>query len=417
MYQVIVVGGGAAGMMAAGQAALSGAKVLLLEKKERVGRKIAISGKGRCNITNAAELENIIKNFPGNGSFLYGPLSGFSNQDLIDFLASRGVETKVERGLRVFPVSDDAEEVVKAFSTFLRQAGVEVRQGVQVDKILTGDSQVVGVRSVKGDVFKSQAVVIATGGLSYPGTGSTGDGYRWAEELGHRVVKLRPSLVPLVTQEEWVKELQGLTLRNVRVNAWRGQKPLATQFGEMMFAHFGLTGPIMLSLSRAVVDELASTGRPVRLSLDLKPALDPEQLDTRLRRDFASKVRKQFKNSLDELLPKSLIPVVVRLSGISPEKEVHQITREERIALGTLLKNVPLTVLRSLPVSAAIVTAGGVAVKEINPKTMESKLIKGLYFAGEVIDIDAYTGGYNLQAAFSTGYAAGRASAQSSILA
>ncbi len=403
-------------MMAAGQAAFAGARVLLLEKKERVGRKIAISGKGRCNITNAAELETIIKNFPGNGRFLFGPLSSFSNQDLIAFLRSRGVETKVERGQRVFPVSDDAEEIVKACNAFLRQTGVETKCGCQVDKILTGNSQVVGVRSVQGDVFKSRAVVIATGGLSYPGTGSTGDGYRWAEELGHKVVKLRPSLVPLVTQEEWVKELQGLTLRNVRVTAWRGQKALETQFGEMMFAHFGLTGPIILSLSRVVVDELASSGRPVRLSLDLKPALSPEQLDARLQRDFAAKVRKQFKNSLDELLPKSLIPVVVRLSGIQPEKEVHQITREERMRLGTLLKNLPLTVQRSLPVSAAIVTAGGVTVKEINPKTMESKLIKGLYFAGEVIDIDAYTGGYNLQAAFSTGYAAGRASAQGSIL-
>jgi len=401
-------------MMAAGQAAAAGAAVLLLEKNTCLGKKISISGKGRCNITNAADLETIITNFPGNGNFLYGPLHSFSNQDLVEFLRRRGVETKVERGQRVFPVSDDADQVVNAFVTFLRQTGVEIKTGVVVDKLLTLEGNVLGVRAVNGEVYKAQNVIISTGGLSYPATGSSGDGYRWARELGHKVVDTRPSLVPLVTGEEWVKEVQGLTLRNVKVNAWRGSKLLDSHFGEMLFAHFGLTGPIILSLSRLVVDELARSGAPVKLTIDLKPALSQEQLDLRLQRDFAAKVRKQFKNALDELLPKSLISVMIKLSRIPAEKWVHQITREERIALGKLLKGLPLTVLRSLPVAAAIVTAGGISVKEINPKTMESKLIKGLYFAGEVLDVDAYTGGFNLQAAFSTGFVAGRAAALSS---
>lgn len=402
-------------MMAAGQAALAGAKTLLLEKNSQLGKKVAISGKGRCNITNAADLETIIQRFPGNGNFLYGPLYTFTNQDLRDFLATRGVDTKVERGQRVFPVSDDAHQIVEAFRVFLRDAGAEIKAGTPVDAVLTGNKQIVGVRLVNGDVFKTQTVIIATGGLSYPGTGSTGDGLRWAKMLGHTVVEPRPSLVPLVTAEPWIKELQGLTLRNVQVSAWRGNKELDSQFGEMIFTHFGVSGPIILSLSRTVVDELARSGRnSVRVTVDLKPALSSEQLDARLQRDFSAKTRKQFKNALDELLPKSLIPVIVRLSKIPPEKWVHQITRDERYSLGNLLKSLPLTVTRTLPIAAAIVTAGGVAVKEIKPKTMESKLIKGLYFAGEVIDVDAYTGGYNLQAAFSTGYVAGKAAASSS---
>ena len=396
-------------MMAAGQAALNGAKVLLLERNDRLGRKLAISGKGRCNITNAGDLESIISNFPGNGNFLYGPLYSFTNQDLIDFLAGQGVETKVERGQRVFPVSDDADEVVNAFRNFLRKTGVDVKTGVRVDRVLTEDGRVTGVKVVNGAVFAAPAVIITTGGLSYPATGSTGDGYNWARELGHSVVPPMPSLVPLEIKEEWAKELQGLTLRNVRITAWRGERNLDSQFGEMLFTHFGVTGPIVLSLSRVVVQELAKHGKPVKLTIDLKPALSEEQLDARLQRDFAEKVRKQYKNALDELLPKSLIPIVIKLSGILNDKWVHQITREERIGLGKLLKGLPLTAIRSLPIAAAIVTAGGVAVKEINPKNMQSKLVKGLYFAGEVIDIDAYTGGYNLQAAFSTGYVAGKA--------
>ncbi len=401
-------------MMAAGQARAAGASVLLLEKTDQVGKKMAISGKGRCNITNAADLESIISNFPGNGNFLYGPLYSFSNQDLLEFLRQRGVETKVERGQRVFPVSDDADQVVTAFKKFLQESGVSVRTRATVDKVLSEAGRVSGVHTVSGDIYKADAVIVATGGLSYPGTGSTGDGYKWAEELGHQVVKTRPALVPLVTAEDWVKQLQGLTLKNVQITAWRGSKPLEQHFGEMLFSHFGITGPIVLSLSRRVVDELARTGKPVRVTIDLKPALSLDQLDLRLQRDFTATVRKQFKNSLDGLLPKSLIPVIIRLAAIPPDKWVHQITKQERRHLGRLLKALPLGITRSLPVAAAIVTAGGVNVKEIDPRTMESKLIKGLYFAGEVIDIDAYTGGFNLQAAFSTGYVAGRAAAKGS---
>jgi predicted Rossmann fold flavoprotein len=414
LQQIIVIGGGAAGMMAAGQAAECGAKVLLLEKMDKVGKKIAISGKGRCNITNAADLETIINNFPGNGNFLYGPLYSFTNQDLVEFLRERGIETKVERGQRVFPVSDDADQVVWALRNFLTKNGVEIKTGVQVERVIASEGQVTGVKTANGDTFQADAVIIATGGLSYPGTGSTGDGYKWATELGHKVIKTRPSLVPLVATEEWVKELQGLALKNVTVSAWRGPKSLDSHFGELLFTHFGVTGPIVLSLSRTVVDELARTGKPVKITIDLKPALSPEQLDLRLQRDFEAKVRKQYKNALDELLPKSMIPVVIKLSAIPADKWVHQITKEERRNLGSLLKALPLNISKSLPVAAAIVTAGGVNVKEINPKTMESKLVRGVYFAGEVIDIDAYTGGFNLQAAFSTGYVAGRASAVSS---
>ncbi|HWJ02448.1 MAG TPA: aminoacetone oxidase family FAD-binding enzyme, partial [Verrucomicrobiae bacterium] len=369
MQQVIVVGGGAAGMMAAGQAALHGASVLLLEKTDRLGKKMAISGKGRCNITNAGDLESIIKNFPGNGNFLYGPLYSFTNQDLVEFLARLGVETKIERGQRIFPVSDDADQVVNAFRQFLRQTGVVVKTGIKVNKILTESDQILGVRAENGEVFKGSAVIVTTGGLSYPGTGSTGDGLAWARELGHTVVPPKPSLVPLETQEPWVKELQGLTLRNVKITAWRGPKVLDSHFGEMLFTHFGVSGPTVLSLSRAVVCELSRTAKPVRVTIDLKPALSAEQLDARLQRDFSEKVRKQFKNALDDLLPKSLIPVMVKLTGISPEKWVHQITREERASLGKLLKEMPLTIVKSLPIAAAIVTAGGVAVKEISPKT------------------------------------------------
>ncbi len=398
-------------MMAAGQAAMTGAKAVLLEKTDRLGKKVAISGKGRCNITNAADVATIIKQFPGNGNFLYGPLYTFDNQALVEFLAQRGVATKVERGQRVFPVSDDAEQIVDAFKQFLRQTGVEIRTQAQVNKILRQEQQITGVRLTSGEIVPGKAVIICTGGLSYPATGSTGDGYHWAQELGHTVIPTRPALVPLVSAESWVKQLQGLALRNVQLTAWRGSKVLDTQFGEMLFAHFGITGPIVLSISRAVVDELARAKQHVLVTLDLKPALSGEQLDARLQRDFTALARKQFKNSLQDLLPKNLIPVIIDLSQIPPEKEVHQITREERLHLGRLLKRLPMTIIKSLPIAAAIVTAGGVSVKEINPKTLESKLCQGLFFAGEVIDVDAYTGGYNLQAAFSTGYLAGKSAA------
>ncbi len=408
--QVIVVGGGAAGMMAAGQAALGGAEVTLFEKKERVGRKIAISGKGRCNLTNVEDVSGFIKHYPGNGRFLQGALHDFDNGRLREFFAQFGVKTKVERGGRVFPVADDAEAVVKALSKFIGEAGVRVVPAKPVDKILVSGGTVEGVRA-GGAAWEAQAVIVCTGGASYPGTGSTGDGYRFARDLGHRVIDPRPALVPLRTAEEWVHEVQGLALRNVEATLWAGDKQQAQEFGEMLFTHFGVSGPVILTLSRMAGD-LRRQGQNVVLAINLKPALTPEQLDQRLQRDFQQFSNKQFRNALGELLPKSLIPVIIALSGIDPERVVHQITREERQKLRGLLQGLKLTVTETLPIAAAIVTAGGVDVKEIDPKTMASKKASGLYWAGEVIDVDGVTGGYNLQAAFATGYRAGRAAAR-----
>lgn len=408
--RIIVVGGGAAGMMAAGQAALCGAQVLLLEKKERLGRKIAISGKGRCNITNAANAEDFIIKYPGNGRFLQGILREFDNVKLREFLARYGVETKVERGGRVFPVSDEAEAVVRALEQFLAEAKVEIKPGKTAESLLLQDGHLTGVTVSGEGVYSAQAVIVCTGGASYPGTGSSGDGYRWARSLGHRVISPRPALIPLRTAEAWVQEVQGLSLRNVEVALWIEDKKKAVEFGEMLFTHFGVSGPVILTLSRMAGDAVRA-GKPVRLTLNLKPALSEEQLDLRVQRDFHELSNKQFKNSLAALLPKSLIPVMISLSGIEPERSVHQITREERKRLVSLLRALPLTVTGTLPLAAAIVTAGGVDVKEIDPKTMASKKIAGLYWAGEVIDVDGVTGGYNLQAAFAMGYRAGRAAA------
>jgi flavoprotein, HI0933 family len=409
-YQVIVVGGGAAGMMAAGQAAAGGAKVLLLEKKERLGRKIAISGKGRCNITNEENVSDFISHYPGNGRFLHSILRGFDNVAVREFLASYGVETKVERGGRVFPVSDNAEMVVEALLAFLADKRVEVRSGVTVEEIMVEDGHVAGVRGSGQKRYNAPTVIVCTGGASYPGTGSSGDGFRFARKLGHRVITPRPALVPLKTAEEWVKELQGLSLRNVEASLWIGGKKQVAEFGEMLFTHFGVSGPIILTLSRQAGEGLLA-GKNVELHINLKPALSPEQLDARVQRDFQKFSNKQFKNVLDDLLPQSLIPVLIRLSGINPDRVVHQINREERKRLLGLLQALPLTIMETLPVEAAIVTAGGVDVKEINPKTMASKRIEGLYWAGEVVDVDGITGGYNLQAAFAMGYRAGGAAA------
>ncbi len=406
-YQVIVVGGGAAGMMAAGQAAKGGAKVLLLEKKERLGRKIAISGKGRCNITNVENVSDFIGHYPGNGRFLHGILRGFDNIALREFFEGYGVETKVERGGRVFPVSDDAEKIVEALATFLTDMGVKVQSGIAVEEILVENGHVIGVRG-NGKRYLAPAVVVCTGGSSYPGTGSNGDGFRFARKLGHNVLTPRPALVPLKTAEEWVKELQGLALRNVEGSLWIDGKKLIAEFGEMLFTHFGVSGPIILTLSRQAGDALRA-GKKVELRINLKPALSAEQLDTRVQRDFQKYSNKQFKNALDDLLPQSLIPVLIRLSGINPEGVVHQISREERKGLVALLQGLPVTISETLSIEAAIVTAGGVNVKEINPKTMASKCVEGLYWAGEVVDVDGITGGYNLQAAFAMGYRAGQA--------
>lgn len=407
---VLVIGAGAAGLMAAGQAAACGAKVTLLEKNDRPGRKLLITGKGRCNLTNAVDTQELIKNIPGNGRFLYSAFDMFNNHDLIGFFHGLGVETKVERGDRVFPVSDKAGDVVEALVRFCREQNVNIVYGQPVSGITQQAGAVNGVVTGSSDKYQADRVILATGGASYPGTGSTGDGYAMARELGHTIIPVKPALVPLETAEAWVCELQGLTLKNVRATAMSGNKTIAEEFGEMIFTHFGISGPIILTLSRKIA-QLMEKGRDIKVTFNLKPAISPEQLDRRIQRDFAAMQNKQFKNSLGELLPKSLIPVVVRLSGIFGDKPVHQVTKEERLKLVNLLHDLEVTVTGTRSIKEAIVTAGGVAVKEIDPRTMESKLVRGLFFAGEIIDVDGYTGGFNLQIAFSTGYMAGRATA------
>lgn len=406
MKRVVVIGGGAAGLMAAVIAGREGAKVTLLEKMNFVGKKMGITGKGRCNITNASDMSEFIKNTPGNGKFLYGAYERFTNEDLLQLLHDAGLETKVERGGRVFPASDSALDVRNTFMKLMKHYGVDVHLEEPVKKILVADGVVNGVVTDKETYF-ADAVVIATGGKSYPATGSTGDGYILAAEVGHKITDIRPSLVPIVTEESWVKDLMGLSLKNVELSVVAKNKVQAKMFGEMMFTHFGITGPIVLSLSHTV-------GRLMRkknigvigLDINLKPALSPETLDKRLQKDFDLYSKKQLINGMKDLLPSRLIPLIIELSGIDPQKPINQISKEERQQLGYMLQHMPLTVKGLRPVEEAIVTAGGISLKEFNPKTMESKLVKGLYGAGEVLDIDAFTGGYNLQAAFSTGYVA-----------
>jgi len=408
MKKIIVIGAGPAGLMAAGMAAEQGARVILLEKKEKVGSKLRITGKGRCNITADVDQDSLIKGIPGNGRFLYSALHEFSNEDLITFFNERGLRTKVERGNRVFPESDNAQDVVDLLYNYARQAGVKIETSLSVQRIRVNNNRVTGVESKNGNL-EADAVIIATGGLSYPGTGSTGDGYRWAQGCGHNIVEPRPGLVPLEVEESWIKELQGLSLKNVTATAYTVEgKKINEDFGELLFTHFGLSGPIILSMSRDIGLYLYRQKQAVKLKLDLKSALSEDKLDERLLRDFDKYSRKQFKNALNDLLPQKLIPVFINRSGLDPEKPCHQINRGERLELVKLLKNFDLTVNATRPIVEAIVTAGGVNIKEINPKTMESKLVKGLFFAGEVLDVDGYTGGYNLQAAFSTGFVAGK---------
>ena len=403
--KIVVIGGGPAGMMAAATAGSRGLDVTLVEKNDKLGRKLYITGKGRCNVTNNADIETFIANVPTNPKFLYSAFYTFTNQDLIALLNQLGLKTKVERGGRVFPESDKSSDVVDVLLKFIKKTGVRLMLNTAVKDIITEDNCVRGVVTEDGKAMECDSVIIATGGASYPGTGSTGDGYRMAEKLGHTIVDLKPSLVPLLAKQEWVKELQGLSLKNVEitVKSKRGRK-LYTDFGEMLFTHFGVSGPVILSASRHLLDY---DYKDVKLIIDLKPALTEEKLDARLQRDFEKYSRKQFKNSLDELLPQKLIPVIVDLSGIPSDKFVNQITRDERRSLVRLLKNLEIEIVGSRPLKEAIVTAGGVSTDEINPSTMESKLIKGLFFAGEVIDVDAYTGGFNMTIAFSTGHLAG----------
>lgn len=406
MKCVVVIGGGAAGLMAAVIAGREGAKVTLLEKMNYVGKKMGITGKGRCNITNACDMSDFIKNTPGNGKFLYGAYERFTNEDLLQLLHDAGLETKVERGGRVFPASDSALDVRNTFMKLMKHYGVDVHLEEPVKKLLIDDGVVTGVVTDK-ETYHADAVVIATGGKSYPATGSTGDGYILAAQVGHKITDIRPSLVPIVTEESWVKDLMGLSLRNVELSVVAKNKVQAKMFGEMMFTHFGITGPIVLSLSHTVGKLMRKKNiGTIGLDINLKPALSPETLDKRLQKDFDLYSKKQLINGMKDLLPSRLIPLIIELAGIDPQKQINQISKEERQQIGYMLQHMPLTVKGLRPVEEAIVTAGGISLKEFNPKTMESKLVKGLYGAGEVLDIDAFTGGYNLQAAFSTGYVA-----------
>ena len=406
MKRVVVIGGGAAGLMAAVIAGREGAKVTLLEKMNYVGKKMGITGKGRCNITNACDMSEFIKNTPGNGKFLYGAYERFTNEDLLQLLHDAGLETKVERGGRVFPASDSALDVRNIFMKLMKHYGVDVHLEEPVKKILADNGVVTGVVTDK-ETYHADAVVIATGGKSYPATGSTGDGYILAAQVGHKITDIRPSLVPIVTEESWVKDLMGLSLRNVELSVVAKNKVQAKMFGEMMFTHFGITGPIVLSLSHTVGKLMRKKNiGTIGLDINLKPALSPETLDKRLQKDFDLYSKKQLINGMKDLLPSRLIPLIIELAGIDPQKPINQISKEERQQIGYMLQHMPLTVKGLRPVEEAIVTAGGISLKEFNPKTMESKLVKGLYGAGEVLDIDAFTGGYNLQAAFSTGYVA-----------
>jgi predicted Rossmann fold flavoprotein len=416
--RVIVVGAGAAGLMAAGQAAETGAETLLLEKMDRPGRKLRIAGKGRCNLTNVAPVSNFIAHFGPNGRFLRQAFHQFSNSDLVAFFEELGIRTVTEQGGRIFPVSGQAQDVVDALVQWVRNQGVTLRTRSPVERLLVEGGQVVGVQVSRNQVFSKKpgfysadAVIVATGGASYPATGSTGDGYRLAQAVGHTIVPIRPALVPLETAGDVAPRLQGLSLRNVTVRVWVNGKKQAEAFGEMLFTHFGLSGPIILSLSRQVVDALR-LGQRVILSIDLKPALDEGKLDARLLRDLDAHGKRQFRTLLKGLLPSKLIPVCIDLTGIPPDKMAHQITSEERQRLRTWLKDFRLEVTGHRPFREAIITAGGVDTREVDPRTMASRLVEGLYFAGEVLDVDADTGGYNLQAAFSTGWVAGRSAAR-----
>ena len=415
--KVVVIGGGPAGMMSAIMAKEAGNEVILIEKMKSLGRKLLITGKGRCNITSSLPMEEFIKNTPGNGKFLYSVFNNFSNKDIIKFLNKEGLEVKEERGNRIFPVTDKSQDVLDCFIKKLKKDKVEIHYNEKVEEILYDKKEdekiVTGVRTSKGEI-KADKVILATGGKSYPLTGSTGDGYSLAQKLGHTITDLKPSLVPVEIFEKSIcKNLQGLSLKNVSIKIVdnENKKEIYSDFGEMLFTHFGVSGPIILSSSAHLVrykniDEKFKN-KNIKIIVDFKPALSEEKLEARILRDFEEFKNKQFKNSLDKLLPQKLIPVIIKLSNINENKKVNEITKEERKQLVILLKNFTLTLEKLRPIEEAIITSGGINIKEINPKTMESKLVKNLYFAGEIIDVDSYTGGFNLQIAYSTGYVAG----------
>lgn len=412
MANVLVIGGGAAGLLAGIAAAQNGAQTVILEKMRRPGKKILITGKGRCNITNNCDLQEIIKNIPGNGRFLNSALRRFTNQDIVQLLEDNGLPTKVERGGRVFPVSDKAADVVDALVKIYKNYGGRLLTDCKVKSITAEFGKITGAVTADGQKFAADAVILAAGGSSYPGTGSDGSGVKLAKALGHTIVPLAPSLVPLESDSPYISGLQGLSLRNIEGTVYADGKKIGSEFGEMLFTHFGVSGPIILSLSKCVAEAFAKGAQDVELAIDLKPALDKDKLDARLQRDFTQYSRKQMPNGMKDLLPQRLIAPVLDQAFIDEEKFVNQLSRAERRRLVDVLKAFTVPITGTRPIAEAIVTAGGVSLKEIDPKTMESKLIKGLFFAGEVMDIDGYTGGYNLQAAFSTGYAAGTFAAQ-----
>lgn len=401
MTDTIIVGAGAAGCMAGVFSARYGKSVLIFEPNEKIGRKLRITGKGRCNVTNNSPVEEHIKNIPVNSRFMYSSFSNFGASDTMNFFEEIGVPLKTERGNRVFPVSDKAEDIVNAFDKELKKLNVKIIHK-RVESLIIENGICCGVVA-QGKEYRSNSVLIACGGKSYSATGSTGDGYTLAESAGHTITELKPSLVPIVSDDKFCSELMGLSLRNVTLKLYDGEKVIYSEFGEMLFTHFGLSGPLVLSASSHIRQMQKNR---YKFMIDLKPALSPEQLDTRIQRDFAENLNRDFVNGIRKLLPSKLIPVIVKISGISPERKVNSITKEERRKFGELIKAFPVKISGFRPIDEAIITSGGISVKEINPKTMESKLVSGLFFAGEVIDVDAYTGGFNLQIAFSTAYSA-----------
>ena len=412
MAKVIVIGGGAAGLLAGIAAAQNGAQATIIEKMRRPGKKMLITGKGRCNITNNCDLQEIIKNIPGNGRFLNSALRRFTNQDIVQLLEDNGLPTKVERGGRVFPVSDKALDVVDTLVKIFKDYGGRLLLDTKVKSIAAEFGKIKGVVTEDGQCFEADAVILAAGGSSYPGTGSDGSGVKLAKAVGHSIVPLKPCLVPLESDSPYIPDLQGLSLRNIEGTVYAEGKKIGAEFGEMLFTHFGVSGPIILSLSKCVAEAIAAGAQDIELHIDLKHALDKDKLDARLQRDFVQYSRKQMANGMKDLLPQRLIAPVLDEAFIDEEKSVNQLSRAERQRLVDVLKAFVVPITGTRPLAEAIVTAGGVSLKEIDPKTMESKLVKGLFIAGEVMDIDGYTGGYNLQAAFSTGYAAGTFAAQ-----